>query len=93
MVNFILGYTFFEKHIIARAKLVPVPNRALKFKMPKTPILMGHYYHSSDNFFATVEKKKSLGLTLAYLGFKVNQGLYNYNGTILMLSFLMWCLY
>ena len=36
-----VGYTCFEKYIIVRAKLVPVPNRALKFKMPKTPRKQG----------------------------------------------------
>ena len=36
MVNFIWGYTCFKKYIIARAKLVAVPNRALEFKIPKT---------------------------------------------------------
>ena len=35
------GYTCFEKFIMARAKLVPVHNRALKFKMPKTPRKQG----------------------------------------------------
>ena len=40
-VNFVWGYTCFEKYNIARAKLVPVPNRALEFKIPKTPRKQG----------------------------------------------------
>ena len=37
MVNCVWEDTWFEKIIIAHAKLVPVPNRASEFKIPKTP--------------------------------------------------------
>ena len=39
--EFYWGYTCFEKYNIALAKLVPVPNRALEFKIPKTPRKQG----------------------------------------------------
>ena len=39
--EFYWGYTCFEKYIIALAKLVPVRNRALEFKIPKTPRKQG----------------------------------------------------
>ena len=35
------GAPALEKNIIARANLVPVPNRALEFKIPKTPRKQG----------------------------------------------------
>ena len=38
---FVWGYTYFEKYNIALAKLVPVPNRTLEFKIPKTPRKQG----------------------------------------------------
>ena len=37
MVNYFRKDTYFEKIVIACAKLVPVPNRASDFKIPKTP--------------------------------------------------------
>ena len=49
MVNFVWGYTCFEKYSIARAKLVPVPNRALEFKIPKTPRKQGKVLISLTN--------------------------------------------
>ena len=39
--EFYLGYTCCGKNITARAKPVPVPNRALEFKIPKTPRKQG----------------------------------------------------
>ena len=41
MVNFVWGTPPLKKYIIARAKLVPVLNRALEFKIPKTPRKQG----------------------------------------------------
>ena len=49
MVNFVWGYTCFEKYNIARAKLVPAPNRALEFKIPKTPRKQGKVPISLSN--------------------------------------------
>ena len=61
MVNFVWGYTCFEKYNIARAKLVPVPNRTLEFKIPKTLQKQGKVLISLTN-----QRKRSRLNNLTY---------------------------